>query len=442
MQKEQTASSLEKYSREVTMKRKMILIGGIAIILVTAAFYWFRQSQSASAAASTAKTQTVTVQRGSLAATVSAAGNVSTPTTAALAFSTSAKVTQVNVQVGDQIIKGAVLMLVETADLNSALKTAQLGLATAQASYDSAKIDYAQNPNQLIIAKAALNQAQAALQKAQADYDPIAWRPDVGMTTQSLALQQATDTYRSALATYNITAASINDSALKAAQVKVDEAQVAVDDAQRNLDNAKLVAPFDGVVSAVNYGVGDTASGTAVTLVDPSVLQVKVTISEVDIAKVQVGETASMTLDALTGNTYTATVMSVSPVGTVSSGVVNYTATLEIKNADGAIKPGMTANLALEVERRDNVLLVPVRAVRTSGTRKVVTVQANGQSIQTTVTTGLSNDTSIEIVSGVKEGDVVVVSQTTTSTNSANAAASGGNILGSISGGPSGPPPN
>ena len=166
------------------------------------------------------------------------------------------------------------------------------------------------------------------------------------------------------------------------------------------------------------------------------------TISEVDIAKVQMGETAAMTLDALTGKAYTATVISVSPVGTVSSGVVNYTATLEIKNADGAIKPGMTANLALEVERRDNVLLVPVRAVRTSGTRKIVTVQADGQSIQNTVTTGLSNDTSIEIVSGLKEGDVVVINATTTSTSSANAAAGGGNILGTISGGPSGPPPN
>ena len=424
------------------MKRKMFLIGVVAIILVAGAFFWNRQNQSASAAATTAKTQTATVQRGSLAATVSAAGNVSAPTTAALAFSTSGRVTQVNVQVGDSVKKGAVLMLLDTSDLQSALKTAQLGLTDAQATYASAKIDYAQNPNQLIIAKAALNQAQVAMQKAQADYDPIAWRPDVGMTTQSVALQAATDTYRSALATYNITAASINDSALKAAQVKIDEAQIAVDDAQRNQSNARLVAPFDGVVSAVNYGAGETASGAAVTLIDPSVLQVKVTISEVDIAKVQLGETAAMTLDALTGKAYTATVISVSPVGTVSSGVVNYTATLEIKNADGAIKPGMTANLALEVERRDNVLLVPVRAVRTSGTRKIVTVQADGQSTQNTVTTGLSNDTSIEIVSGLKEGDVVVINATTTSTSSANAAAGGGNILGTISGGPSGPPPN
>ncbi len=424
------------------MKRKMILMGGITILLVTAVFFWLRQNQSASAAAVTAKAQTATVQRGSIAATVSAAGNVSAPTTASLAFSTGGRVTQVNVRVGDSVKKGQVLMLVDTADLQSALKTAQLGLATAQASYDSAKIDYDQNPNQLIIAKAALNQAQVALQKAQADYDTIAWRADVAMTTQSVTLQQATDTYRSALATYNITTASINDSALKAAQVKIDEAQVAVDDAQRNLHNAKLVAPFDGVVSAVNYGVGETASGTAITLVDPSVLQVNVSISEVDIAKVQVGETAAMTLDALTGKTYTATVISVSPVGTVSSGVVNYTATLEIKNDDGSIKPGMTANLALEVEHRDNVLLVPVRAVRTSGTRKIVTVQVNGQSVQNTVTTGLSNDTSIEIVSGVSEGDIVVINTTTTSTSSANAAAGGGSILGLTGGGPSGPPPN
>ena len=330
-------------------------------------------------------------------------------------------------------------MQLDTMDLQSSLKTAQLSLADAQASYDSAKITYDQNPNQLIVAKAALNKATVALQQAQANYDTIAWRGDVGMTSQAVTLQQATDDYQSALATYNITAASINDAALKQAQAKLDEAKIAVDDAQRNLDQATLVAPFDGIVAAVNYNVSDTASGTAVTIVDLSPLQVAVTVSEVDIAKIQVGETATMTLDALSGKSYHAKVISISPVGTITSGVVNYTVTLAITNADDTIKPGMTANLAVEVQRRDNVLLVPVRAVRTQGNQKVVTMRSNGQSIQKAVSTGLSNDTSIEITSGLQEGDVVLINQTTTSTSTVSAGGIG--ILG-VSGGPSGPPPN
>ncbi|MCL4396228.1 MAG: RND transporter, partial [Chloroflexi bacterium] len=107
---------------------------------------------------------------------------------------------------------------------------------------------------------------------------------------------------------------------------------------------------------------------------------------------------------------------------------------------DGSIKPGMTANVEIEVERRDNALLVPTRAIRTVSNQKVVTVQANGQTITTKVTTGLSNDTSIEVTDGLKDGDVVVLNQTTTSTSGSSNAAGGMGILGiGDSGGPPGP---
>ncbi len=421
------------------MKRKGLVISLLIIVVLVTFGYWGWQKFTASTAKTTVAVQTATVTRGSLVATVSAAGNVSAPATLALAFPSSARVTQVNVQIGDVVKKGQVLMKVDTTDLESSLKTAQLSLADAQASYDSAKITFDQNPNELIVAKASLDKATVTLQQAQADYDTVAWRPDVGMTTQAATLQSATSDYMSALATYKMTVSSINDIALKQAQIKLDEAKLAVDDAQRNLDNETLVAPFDGIVSAVNYGAGDTASGTAVTVVDLSQLRVEVTVSEVDIAKIQVGETAEMTMDALTGKTYIAKVISISPVGTVTSGVVNYTVALEITNSDEQIKPGMTATLAIEVERRDNVLLIPTRAVRTQGNQKIVTVQSNGQSIPTKVATGLSNESSVEITSGLQEGDVVALNQTTTTTT--NASGGGLGLLG-IGGGPSGPPPN
>jgi RND family efflux transporter MFP subunit len=288
----------------------------------------------------------------------------------------------------------------------------------------------------------------------------VAWRGDVGMTSQAAALQTATIAYQSALASYNIAAAKINDSSVKSAQATytnaqvsleqaqknlasklalaqatLDNAKLAVEQAQRNLENAKLVAPYDGVVSAVNYGVGDRASGTAVTIVNLSLLQVKVTVAEVDVAKIKLGQTATMTLDALMGKTYNAKVIAISPVGTITQGVVNYTVTLEITNSDGSIKPGMTANLTIEVERRDNVLLIPTRAVTTKGTQKIVTVQSKGQPVTKVVTVGLSNDTSVEIMDGLQEGDVVVINQSKTATTTGG----GGMGIPGIGGG--GPPP-
>ncbi len=464
------------------MKRRLVLISVVVVLLVAAgAFGW--QRLTASAAPST-RVESVAVTRGSLTATVSAAGNVSAPSTAALAFSSSGKIAQVAVRVGDQVKKGQLLMQLDTTDLELALKTAQVNLASqqasydstqatlqfaiqtaqanlasAQASYDSAQTQAATNLDQLLAAKTALNQARKTLAAAQGAYDSIAWKGDVSLTTQASTLQTAKADYESALATYNITAAGMNDTAIRSAQASVESAQVALDQAkknlefstrtakaaldnakvaveqaQRDLDNATLLAPFDGLVSAVNYSAGDTASGTAVSLVDLANLQVKLTIAEVDVAKTKVGQTAEMTLDALPGKTYQATLTAIGPVGTVTSGVVNYPVTVAVTNADASLKPGMTANLAIQVDRRENVLLIPTRAVRSQGNQKMVTVLSQGKTSQRPIVTGLTGDAMVEVTSGLQEGETVVVTQTTT-TSSNNPG------IGMGIGGPPGPPP-
>jgi RND family efflux transporter MFP subunit len=235
------------------------------------------------------------------------------------------------------------------------------------------------------------------------------------MTTQAASLQSASADYQSALANYNITASNISDnSALRTAQASVDQAQISVSQAQDNLAKADLVSPINGTVSTVNYNVGDTPSGTAVVVADLSQIQVKVTVAEIDISKIKVGQTAQMTMDALPGKTYTATVASIAPVGTVTQGVVNYAVTVKLIDSDGDVLPGMTANLAIEVDRRTNVLLAPLRAIKTQGNQKVATVLYKGQQISTPVTTGLSNDTQVEVTSGLQEGDEVVIGTTTT----------------------------
>ena len=411
------------------MKRQFLLAAGAVIVLVIAAAGFGLRNQTASAA-STSNLQTATVQRGTLVATVAAAGNVSAPQDAALAFQTSGRVNAVNVQVGDVVKPGQVLMQLDATDLQFALKSAQTSLATAQASLDSAKLTDSQKQNQLIVAKSALDKARATLQQAQAAYDQVASRPDVGMTSQSVALQSASLDYQAALATYQIAASNINDgSALKQAQAQFDNAQVAVQQAQNNLAKASIVAPYDGVVAAVNYNVGDTAGSTAaVGVANLSNLEVDVLVSEVDVSKIKVGETAQMTLDALSGNTYNAQVLKIDPVGTVSQGVVNYAVTVGITDADSAIKPGMTANLSIVVDERDNVLMVPLRAVHVQGNRKTVTLLSQGKTTTVPVTTGLANDQSVEITKGLQAGEVVVLNQVQTQSQGGGARGFGGGI--------------
>ncbi len=448
------------------MKRNLVIVSGVVVIMLALAGLFVWKTETASAAGSTSTAQTVTVKSGAITATVSAAGNISSPDAVSLAFQTTGTVAQVNVNVGDAVTKGQTLMTLNATDLNLALKNAQASLVAAQANYTQTQNDlnYAlktaqanfngaqanltaeqaktgQNQNQLIVAKAALDKAQAALQVAQAAYDKIggASNPSIGMTTQSQNLASATSDYQSALATYNITAATTNDATLKQAQAQLDtaqvaldqaksnidtklataqaqvtSAQVAVDQAQSNLSKATLAAPFDGTVSAVNYAVGDNATGAAVSLVDLSNLRIQVNVAEVDFPKLKLGDTAQIALDALPGKTYNAKITAISPAGTITQGVVNYPVTLSVTNPDGAIKPGMTANASVVVDQRTNVLTVPTRAVHAQGNGKFVTVLVNDKPVQQAVTTGLSNDQSVEITKGLQAGDVVVLTQTQT----------------------------
>jgi multidrug efflux pump subunit AcrA (membrane-fusion protein) len=414
------------------MKRNGIMVSGVVVIILVVAALFGWQTMTANAAATNKNLATATVQRGTLVATVSAAGNVSAPQSAALSFQSTGRVAQVNVQVGDSVKQGQTLMALDTTDLDLALKSAQANVANAQANFDSAKAKDATNADQITAAKATLDKTTAALQQAQAAYDKIggASNPGIGMTSQSLALQSATDDYKTALSNYNITMSSINDTALRAAQAQLDTAQIAVQQAQDNLAKAQVVAPFDGVVSAVNYNAGDTAgTNAAINLVSLGNLQVQVTIAEVDLPKIQVGQAAQLTLDALPGKTYNAKVIKIDPVGTITQGVVNYPVTVAITDADGSIDPGMTANLNVVVDQRNDVLMVPARAVHTQGNQKFVTVLYKGQSIQEPVTTGLTNDQSIEITNGLQVGDTVVLNQTQTQTGGGGRGPGGGAFL-------------
>ncbi len=212
--------------------------------------------------------------------------------------------------------------------------------------------------------------------------------------------------------------------------------------AQLNLAWTKITAPLDGYVTNVNIQVGQQSSVSAqpIVVADLSRLEAQVTVAETDVPRIQVGQPVQMTFDALTGQTFAATVVEVAYVGTVTSGVVNYPVTIALdpsgtsaaQNASQQIRPGMTANVTIVVEERDNVLLVPNRAVKTTGKQKIVNVVVDGKPTPANVTLGMSGDTQSEVVSGLNEGDVVVVQQTTTTT-------SGGGGFGGPGGGFGGP---
>ena len=192
-------------------------------------------------------------------------------------------------------------------------------------------------------------------------------------------------------------------------------AQVAVATAQKAVSDTVLVAPASGTVSAVNGAVGEAvASGGDgfITLVNLGTLQVKAAFSETDAAKVQVGQTATVSFDALTGQTFTGKVIAIDAASTVTSNVVTYNVTVALDSTSPQVKVGMTASVDVTVAQKDDVLVLPASALSGRGDTAAVTVRTADGDEERQVTVGLRGDDSVEILSGLSEGDVVVTKVT------------------------------
>lgn len=163
------------------------------------------------------------------------------------------------------------------------------------------------------------------------------------------------------------------------AEVAAAEARVAA--AQSTLNMAFLSAPFDGTVTQAEPSVGDqiSAGSVAFRVDDLSHLLVDVQVSEVDINSVAVGQAATLTFDAIFGEEYHGQVVEVGQAGDTVQGVVNFTVTVELTDADEFVKPGMTAAVNIVIKEENDVLLIPNRAVRLVDAERVVYVLVDGQ---------------------------------------------------------------
>jgi len=228
---------------------------------------------------------------------------------------------------------------------------------------------------------------------------------------QSSALQQATLAYERAQITYATQVKGPTDDDLAVAYAQVQQATMTLEQAKQKLEQAKLIAPMAGTITALTCQVGDylAANTTAVNLTDLTGLQIKVPVAELDVAQVAVGQSVVVTVDALPNTSLTGAITYVAPVGTITQGVVTYSATVTLDKTDAAVRPGMTAAVTIVVSNREQVLLVPNRAISTSNGRSTVTVMKDGQASSVQVTIGLRNESYTEITDGLQEGNLVVV---------------------------------
>ncbi|MCC6297672.1 MAG: efflux RND transporter periplasmic adaptor subunit [Anaerolineales bacterium] len=408
--------------KEFFRKRKWLIICLLIAGIVVAALAVRRGSPQEIAS----QFQTETIARGNLTATIGATGTVRAKQTATLIWQAAGTVEVVNVKVGDNVPANFVLAYLEKTSLPQSVILAEADLASAQESLD-----------ELLNSNTALAQAAINLRDAQAVYDKAYnWRQELNgkIHIKEIIYKKFGNRTIPVLKEYRGYASEETkakaDEDLALAKAKLDDAQreydrlaggnvaeiaaaqARVDAAQATINLARLTAPFAATVTESIPLPGDqvSAGASAFRLDDLSSLLVDVEVSEVDINSIAVGQSATLSFDAILERKYHGEVVQVAQAGTEAGGVVNFKVTVELTDADQLVKPGMTAAVNITVKDLADVVLVPNRAVRLIDGQRVIYLLVNGQPVKTEVSLGASSDTMSEITGGdVSEGDLIIL---------------------------------
>ena len=409
------------------MKKIWVAIVAIIIILLGAFFLYKNKTNNAES-----EYQTVKIERNNLIASVGATGAVRSNQSALLNWQTSGTVGNLNVSVGDRVAEGVMLASLEKKSLsqNVILAEAELveaektlddllqsaGTATAQARIDlreteerlasaQAYRDYLDSPHEYneIVQKRTAHGTEYEVFTVEVHVD-VTDEETIAEADQNLALAQAE--YDDALREWERVADGVNEADLNAAQVKIDAAQA-------TLNLVHISAPFDGTITQVECMAGDQVSAEtfAFRMDDFSKLLVDVELSEIDINSVTEGQVAILSFDAILEKEYKGKVVEVGRIGKDTQGVINFTVTVELTDADTLVRPGMTAEVDILIEEVENALLIPNKAVRlVDGDRVIYLLDENGLPEMVEIRLGASADgMSILLSDNLEEGAEIIL---------------------------------
>lgn len=399
-------------------RRTWIIIAVVAVILLCVGVFVFRPKTEEPTF------ETVALERGNLSAYVGATGSVRARQTATLTWQTNGIVGKVDAVIGDRIQRGFVLSSLDSATVSQSIILAEADLVNAQKALD----DLLESNTSLLEAEKAVDKAEESYQKA---YN---WRMDLNGKVDikefyydqfgELKVKQykgyaSAETIADADRDLALAESKLEDARREYERLQkgpdsddVAAARARVAAAEATLNMAKLIAPFDGTVTQASPVVGDqvTPGTVGFRIDDLTSLLVDVQVSEVDINNVAVGQDATLSFDAILGKSYNGKVVEVGQAGDTVQGVVSFTVTVELTDADEEVKPGMTTAVNIITEEVQNALLIPNRAVRLVDGDRVVYIEKEGQATPVKITLGASSDTMSVLTSGdLKEGDLIIL---------------------------------
>jgi HlyD family secretion protein len=354
------------------------------------------------------------VEKGDLAKSVVATGKVTPITKVEVKSKASGIVKKLYVEYGDTVKKGQLLAQLDKDEIQAqvdqsraALQSSEANLASSQADYERAKVD-AEGPD-------------VPLLKRQ--YDRSVEMAKDGVVSAS-TLDDADKNYQMALNKQNVSKAQVIVLKAKIAQAQADVVHNRANLAQleEQLSYTDIVSPIDGIVLSRDVEMGDAVSsilvlGSSATLVmtlgDTSEVYVKGKVDESDIGKVYLGQPARIKVESFKDKTFYGKVTKISPMGVEKDNVTTFEVRVSINNPGGELKAEMTANAEIILDEHKNVLQIPEGAIIYDKDKKasveIPDPKAKDGKKKLALNIGISNGAKTEVLSGLKEGDQVVL---------------------------------
>jgi len=405
------------FKKSLTGRKKFIWL---ALLLLVVGFSVWRVLAKKEAKP---QLQTALVERGMIISSVSASGQVLSVNIMSANTKASGIVKEVYVQDGDYVQKGDKIMEIDL-DFQGEQKNSQ-----AWSSYLGAK-------NSLALAEANQYSLQAEMFSKWDAFKELA-ESDIYEDTDS--------------ANRNLPEFHIPQKEWLAAEAKYKNQEAEIAQAKTALNSAWLTyvqtspvitAPTNGVITSLMFIEGmsigslDTGSTTSnqkvATIKTEGMPIISVNLSEIDVSKVDLAQKATITLDSITDKTFTGKVAGVDRIGETSSNVTQYPAIIQFDSSSAEILPNMTVTANIVIDRKDNVLLVPSGAIQTQDGQSFVKVLQDGEVQLVGVETGLISDNQTEIISGLEEGEMIVIGNNFSSSQQNNGQSPFGGGMGGM----------
>ncbi len=400
-------------------KRKTGRVIAIIIIVALVALALFRVAGSRNKVVAPPEelainVSTVTVEEGTLDSFVTISGSITPKSEVYVVPRIGGKVTAVYVELGQWVNKGQRLFSIDKTDVQAQLATASAALESARAAYErtvggTAEQTIAQLEASVETARISYEQAQTALERTEALYQAGGATQQAFEQAQSgrdLAYQQ----YQLAQTNYDLTVNKILGENEKSARAALTQAQAAYQTAQNAYNDTEVTAEVSGYIGMSTVAVGGSVSAAQppMSIVDISEVYAEVGLPETVINSIDESQTVEVEVASIPGQKFTGTITGISPQ--TSAGKQTYQAKIAIPNQSGELKGGMFASVKFKTDSVSGALYLPVSSVKDSaGESYVYIVGDDGRAHKRVVTEGLANDENVEITSGLKVGDQVVV---------------------------------